>query len=267
MDIVNLYEYDNYLTEQKYMYGNIYEYDIRQANINMLYSYGKISYETYRMLSESEKEYRERTVGKMEAYYTDFYSTIHNGIIESKRKFIEQNSINNENIIRISNDAMFISAPYPVKYTEFNLNSSINHNIKFICKNHYNFYVKIFDVVLFMNFSDGDNVKVDIKGLGKKTYLHESIVSFLVEIFFINSRASKDIVIRKYMEFYNAYINLELDISYYREFNEKSLFRLNTKNDSRIFKLHPIISDGLDKKNIDIRYNFNVLREVYSMII
>lgn len=267
---MNLYELNNYLIEDKYISDNIYEYDIKQANINMLYSYGKISYETYMMLSNSTKEYREITVGKMIAYYDELYSTINDGIKESKKRFMISNNLKNENIVRISNDAVYVISPYPLKNTEFQLNPNINHKIKFACKNHFNCFVHLFDVLLFMDFIDDENINVDIKGLGKLSYLHEPFISFLSEIFFYKQRANKNIVIQKYMEFYNAYINFDLDISYYRELNSASLFRFKSNNNTegRILNIFPnIYEKSLKKEDLDIGYNFNVLREVYSIII
>lgn len=261
-------EQNNYLTPCKLISGrNIYEYDIRQANINMLYSYGKISRELYNQLQNSPKEYREVTIGKMISIYDDFYSTISKGIIKSKKLLVEGNRIREENIVRIANDAVYVMSPYPLSRTKFHLTDKIE--IEFVCKNHFTSFLQLFNVSIFMETLDDENLRIDTKGLGKYADFHEKFLSFLSEILFYEERSMHDITLKSYREFYQAYINLELDVCYYREFNSNSIFHLKTRSGStsRVLALQPLLVDDIKVDQLDIGFNYNVLRELYSILV
>src|SRR5574344_900142 len=85
-------EKNTYIFDQQIISGSdIWEYDIKQANINMLYSYDVISYEEYSQLANSPKYVREIYIGKREQYekaknknnYSITEETIKKGIIEA----------------------------------------------------------------------------------------------------------------------------------------------------------------------------------------
>lgn len=271
--IEELYERFNYLTDRKMIYGvTIYEYDIRQANINVLYSYNKISYEEYRRLSESDKNYREITIGKMLAYQSDIYTTIDYGIKEAKKQLILTNHISNENIVRIVNDAVYIISPYPLKYTKFQLNPQKDHEVEFVCKNCFHSFLQLRDISIFVSVMDDDTINVDVKGLGKYTNLHESFLEFLVDIMLYKERMDTRSTAQAFIKFYENYIKLKLDISYYREFNPGSSYRLKRyRSTTRISPTSITSLNGLDpetfKSSLDIGYNLSLLRELYSIIL
>lgn len=264
-----IYESNTYLTPHRLLMGvNIYEYDIRQANINVLYSYDSISYEEYRRLSESSKMYREIAIGKMEAYRDDVYSTIQKGIIEAKRQLITTNNVSSDNIVRIANDAIYIISSYPLKYTKFQLNPQKAHEVEFVCKNCFQDYLHLRDVCVFLYKMENEDIDVDVKGLGKYINLHEPFLEFLVDTIMYKKMTYDSGVWNHFIDFYKDYINRRLDISYYREFNAGSSFRLRrVEGKERVVPFNIMSPEGLSVNDIDIGYNLSLLRELYSIIL
>ena len=124
-----LYKYINYASKRNICISKkIYEYDIKQANISVLYAQGKLSDYIYKRLSHSDKYSREIYIGKMIAESKDktIDHSIKMGIQEAKREFIYWNEISEDSIVRIANDALYIIMDYPAKHTDVMVNQSLN---------------------------------------------------------------------------------------------------------------------------------------------
>ena len=89
------------------------------------------------------------------------------------------------------------------------------------------------------------------------------MLSFLCEIFESLSTEPLEITSNKILDFYKAYISKALPIGYYREFNADSKF---------LFRVTPVQNfkfDNISDKEfpyIDISFNLNVIRDLYSII-
>ena len=238
-----------YITPLPYISGCIREYDIKSANINMLLKYGKISMETYTYLSNLPKINREIEVGHMMKRDIAFYNTVSNGIKEAKKLLIESNNIPLSSIIRIANDAMYINSSNPLSYTKFD-------NIEFVVKHQYNCMLNLNNVIIFISLLD-DGYNVDVIGMNNNNVpLHESFLSFICNLVYRIERVSYKDALDYYMDFYKSYVNKELDISYYREFNANSMYTTIGR-----LKYGMLFVNSLD--NIDTGYNLYLLRLIY----
>lgn len=271
-------EKNTYIFDQQIISGSdIWEYDIRQANINMLYSYGVISYNEYTQLANSPKYVREIYIGKREQFEklkskkSITEETIKKGITEAKDQLLMSNKIQPKNIIRIANDAIYVESPNPLQYTIFDLNNN-NKFIEFACKNHFSTVIKFSNkVVVFFGIRPDDNFNVDVKGINDEVLeyqVNSVFLSLICEILFYKERTDKDTTLRVFNDYYHKYINRELPIDYYREFNSSSAFRLLNQNTQLMFHPAPtLLPDSFDKNKIDISYNMNILRELYGAIL
>ena len=105
---------------------------------------------------------------------------------------------------------------------------------------------------------------IDVKGLGKKAYLHEPFMTDFIA-YILNSIETGDVedTISSFQEFFKDYTEGNLDIGYYREYNSESMYPImNTR-----YKVMYADNDRDTKtKVINGRYNIDILREIFSML-
>ena len=134
----NLYNKINYVTDRDVILGgNIIEYDISKANINILRAFDQLDQDTYDKLlyaDQFDKMVREVYIGMQIKRETEAmglktnsmsrsktYNTIKDGIIEAKKRLFETNRLQDDEIIRIANDAVYVNRLNPLQYTSFNV--------------------------------------------------------------------------------------------------------------------------------------------------
>ena len=257
-----IYKLLNYISPVKLLSSVIItEYDISKANINALYESGLIDNVKYNYLSSLPKYDRERIVGKMIEYDTKdiVYKTIYNRIISAKKNLFIKNNLNESEIIRIANDAVYVMRGTNLHYTEFGM-------MKFIPKNRYTSFLSLGNLYIFFNSSNEDLI-VDIIGLGKvEKELHcDYMISFIANILALIESSTIDMVINFYNDFYSSYINMSLPINFYRELNADSMYTIRQTKTNGAYKISNIDQKDIDK--IDPSYNMNILRDLYSTIV
>ena len=83
-------------------------YDIRAANISVLFDKGLLSPEVYSNLRTTAKIEREIYIGKLQGANPYISETLKEGIIEAKQKFFTANGLTDNDILEIDNDAVYI---------------------------------------------------------------------------------------------------------------------------------------------------------------
>lgn len=254
-----LWSHINYLIDAKFINCvNITEYDIRKANISILYQKGIITEEQYNYLFCLPKQNREAAVGLMILDNPNIDSIIKKGITEAKKWLFDMNNINDPEVLRISNDSIFLMRGIPLKYT------SMGH-VEFIPKAKYDTFARIANLTIFFA-STMDELDLEVKGLGKDQIpLHENyMLNFIANLFCLINTQPISTVIDYYMSFYNQYINRQLDIGFYRELNSDSCYTIPFNTGSNFTRIG--FSYATDPKQIDISYNAGILRELYGII-
>ena len=241
---------NNYIIGSRFVSGNIVEYDIKQANINMLYKYNVIDIDRYIYLSNLPKINREIIVGNMIKSNKDLYKIIQNGIKEAKLALFDNNSINEYEVIRIASDAVYVNRMVNLKVTKFD-------NVEFVIKSVSDCFLKLNNLLFFISFKD--NINVDIKGLGDDYSIHEPLISIIVNIINELQYAGVKQAMKTLESFIGDYLNRRLDVSYYRELSPGGNYRV-IGGEFFISNL-PYLS-----KEIDIGYNLYILRELASIL-
>lgn len=252
-----LYKLVNYISGLRFLFSTyIREYDISKANINVLYSAGVIDKNLYERLLVAPREERQITIGLMEQRDRKITKIKAAGICKAKQDLFEANDIQDQDILSIKNDAVFILNKN-LKYTEFG-------NIKFVLKNTYTEFVLLNGIEVYYGY---DKVKgtenIDTKGLGKNKYLHDEFMTdFIVYVLSELSVGNVEDAIKSFSDFFNDYINGDLDIGYYREYNPASMYSILNSS----YKIS-LADNNIDKlKVININYNMNILRELFGYI-
>ncbi|MBR6289217.1 MAG: hypothetical protein IKR19_07780 [Acholeplasmatales bacterium] len=254
-DILNS---QTYLSPLRYISGRIVEYDMRSANISVLLQKGIIDIDLYNKLSRLNKQSREVEIGLMIKSDPTIYTELSKGIKEYKHKFCEANNIDSLQIVRVANDAMYINTSIDLPYTFF------DQYIEFRIKSISNVMININKTLSFISFIN-DQVSVDIKGISADKYnLHANyMISIIATVSFYIERGNIEDALNYISNIIEDYINLKLDINYYREFNSDSLYVINVRGERMGVTS---LSDEY-KSILNIDYNLVVLRELWSIVL
>ena len=251
----------NYLSPIRYYSGNITEYDIKSANINCLIDAGMISIEEYKKLYKLPKQQREIEVGLMIKENPNIYTTISKKISEAKVYLFENNPIEDEQVLRIANDAVYIASDIQMKNLQY------GDYIRFIPKSVSNIYLNLMSIIILIKYLDNGNIDIDVKGISN-TELHNDFLSEIVSVILILEKSGIKDAINYLSVFIEKYLHYELPVTFYREFNSFSKYRINS-NSNYIYNTfdYGIDATEKDKYNLDINYNYSILRELFSVLI
>lgn len=257
----------NYLAPSRLISGRIVEYDIKAANISCLKQTGYISEEDYNYLSSLPKKEREIEIGLRIKQDPKVYTNIQKGIKWAKEQLIVSNNIQEDQIVRVANDAIYINtlADLPIlKFGEY---------IQFVPKSISTIYINLNKTIVLLNFHQNGNISVDVKGISDNYIpLHENyIINAIVTCIVYIERSSVQEAIYYLSELCQQYVSYQLPIGYYREFNSFSCYRIkNIFGQYNPFNGDTFGADNLneaDKYSLDINYNYSVLRELWSILL
>ena len=254
----NLLRSPNYSMKVDYIISSyIREYDISKANINILYKYGVLSKEKYEYYLTADRMTRQIDIGLMQKD-PKVTKVLQNGIMEAKRNFFEANNIEESDVLTIHNDAIFIINKIPT-ITKFD-------NIEFINKNTYTSYYKLGPLEIYYFYDPINNIEnIDIKGINDdRLKIHEDYFLEFLKVVFSSAQTENikdtlDIIIT----FYKQYINRELEIGYYRNFDSESAYYI--KSDiSRYSVFRAYTLEEHNKYDIDINCNLQLIIQLYK---
>lgn len=234
----------------------IREYDISKANINILYHEKQISDQQYQFLYSCPKFQREIIVGKMRKKNQNLTAILKNGIKNARIQLCIANHLTDENILSVKNDAVFV-IDRDLKYTQFD-------NIRFAHKNTYTSYYKIYNMEFYY---DGINDVLDVKGMGDSLELyHGPYFTDLLKFLFSEAEKTRPTrFMNTLTECIQSYIHLEYPVEYYREFNNRSMYKskINISGESYYMASMPHDTNPIC---LDISYNFGILMTLYGYI-
>ena len=263
----NLWQYRTYLLDVPYIIAhNIYEYDIRKANINVLYALGEIDKDYYDKLNSMSRMNRQVEIGYMLKYDTLLYNVLSQGITKYRKLLFESNNLSVSDILSIKNDAIFV-IDKKLKCTKFD-------NVEFVLKNEYTTYIKLISKNVFSNetlevyFKSNavtGNIDMDIKGISETNLeYHINYMCTLIAdiLYYIESGNLEDAIVWL-SDFYNKYIRKELHPEFFRNFNSASDYTVIAN--SRAYSLKHFTSREMFN-SIDISCNLSIIRELYGYL-
>lgn len=260
---VEFFKQMNYLDESRLFIfdKDIYEYDIKQANIHALHAIGKLTLTEFRYYASLPKLTREVAIGNMIKSNHGLYHDIQYMIGEAKYEFAAMNGLQESDILRIANDSLYIVSPYKELQTTVVKNGV---PLRFVCKNHFRNYMRLSKKILFFCNTNGEYWDIDIKGISSdKIEKHQEFLSRLCGIVDAKLNGGTEIAIYKFNELYSDYVNRRLPISCYRELNSDSMYRVTGSQSYLLSEIDPY---SRNLPELDINYNLNILRTVYSYI-
>lgn len=126
----------------------------------------------------------------------------------------------------------------------------------------YDNFIRVGEIIL-MTRQDMFGMKQAIVGLDPHNIeLHKDyLIAFIFKVMNIASKNNIQLTVETIRSFYRDYVNGELNIAYYREFNLQSKFKVSSFN-----YIYYIDLDPADVKSLDISYNEKVIRYIGSLI-
>lgn len=241
---------------------NLYEYDIKQANISILLDEGIINKSKFEYYANLPKLDREISIGLLQRDNPDLIVTLKNGFTKARKALVISNSISEYEIINIRKDAIFTTRR--LKHIDFG-------NIHFKEKNVYSSYYKIMNLTFLFGYRSMKNSNIrkepymDIKGINKESLKYHK--GYLLDVFkdiIIGAEKDSDLfnIVNFIRYFLIEYVNLNVDIHYYREFNSESKFKLKDSE----FALSSITDANISPIVFDIEYNRRILERFYQIL-
>lgn len=257
--MAELWKSSNYIVDDIYTTGRIVEYDLRAANINVLRLLDLIDDEYYNYTTSLPKKDREVEIGLLIKSKSiedkDFYKKLANGITEARHVLMDYNNIDDSEIVRIANDAVYVNRMQDLKYTKF------NDYLEFRQKSISNSMLRLdTSLLIFISYIDS-NIDIDVKGISsdKIIYHQNYMLNFIGNLMYYIERVNLKDAINIYKNFYIQYVSRQLPIEFYRELNATSCYNVNNMYLSEI-------SNG-SLGILDINYNLLILRRLWKIIL
>lgn len=235
-------------------------YDISKANISVLRQLGIISEEMYNHLFCADKMEREVTIGRLIGDNPLIGTSLANGILDMRRKFLEMNELSESDILEADNDSLAV-INHLVRYQQ------VGDFVTFRLAEVYTSFYRVRNIKYFYLADMINNTEfLRLKGMDKSKHLHEDyMVDFLKELFYQAQFNGPKSAIELISDFHNQYVSRSIHYGYYRELNARSLFRIKQSISNYGSYYVEMIADPRVESMIDISYNENILREFIKL--
>lgn len=257
MSISNLWNKTLYTIPAKFVLGNIFEYDITKANISILLAMGSITEEQYIQYANMSGLERKIKIGLLLKANPELIQVLEDGFKEARRLLVVNNNIQDEEIISIKKDALFVTRY--ISNTQFG-------PVHFVQKNLYSMMCRIDRVEFYYGFDDITHESIiDIKGIRDDILLlhHDGWIPFLCQVFYSLTHEQYGYAVEIIIDTLRSYDTMELPIEFYREFNFRSAFKTKPTLNSEFYIDR---ASENDKPFLDISYNRDFARKLYMLV-
>ena len=251
MEVSTLYLKDTYLNKNIEVLCNrvIIEYDLKSANTNLCREYHLLPIEMIEKIESKDKKARVVEIGLLQRKDKKFKDSLKNAFVDIRRRFFEENHIEDADVLSVKKDAIFCLKE--MQHTKFGA-------CEFVKKNTYSSYLYVDHLELYYNRGGfGSKKRVDVKGLSDVVVaLHEDfMMDFFRKLFYNMEESTEEGRNRFLSKFITDYKLKKLEVGYYREFNQESLFILNDAEET--YEDAYFIPDKDPVNLINIDYNFS----------
>lgn len=262
--ISDLYLRDTYLNKNIDILSNqiIIEYDLKSANTSLCREYKLLPTEKIDKIANMKREDRVKTIGKLMRKDSEFKEGLKSAFVDIRRRFFGANKIQDGDILAIRKDAIFCLRE--VEQDTFGY-------CKFSSKNRYSSFLRLDRLELYYNSKGkfyGDKAIVDVKGINDDILMKhdEFMLEFFRTLFKHIETSPKATQIHYVRRFVDKYKRRELEVGYYREFNQDSIIRLNNRTETYDDEVFIPFEDKQPELNIDYNF-FNILLPIVKILL
>lgn len=219
-----LYNKDQYMNPNyKFIINSmITEYDIKSANISILFSKNLITKDQYDYYSSLDKKERTVQVGWLLRDNKEINIGLEEGFRYYRELLFNTNNINQDMILNIRKDGVYLINKY-LDHTRYDY---VYWNLSNIFTSYY-YINKSLQFFFKYNQIDPSNTEIVIKGLKQDSLIphKDFFLNLLIEIF-TNAQTMYIVdLVTWFSNVYNRFLNNDYPYQYYREFNPLSKFR------------------------------------------
>lgn len=241
---------------------NVYvrEYDIRKAGQTALLIGGCIDYNKYKYLCSLSRMDRQVQTGLLIKDNPEFEGVRKSIIAKAREDFMRCNDLSEADILSVKNDAVYVIKKVPKKLKFF------DDQLEFVCKNTYTSYYRYYrtEMYYFNDIVSGDEY-LDVKNISDQNlnYHSDYFMDFLMYVFNLAQSNSISEAISTLQNMMTRYINLDLSLEYYREFNARSEYKLNMSEFTDYYA--KMLPEDIDLHVLDINQNLDIMRYLYKI--
>lgn len=237
----------------------IFEYDMESAGYSLTISEKLITDEKILFdLKRASKKQKQIILGLYARQNKEFVSALNDAFRKYITAFITLNNIKESNLLFIKKDSVtFFSSPTITK-TKFK-------KARFTKREEFTSFLVIDKLEFYYN---GKTNKRLLKGIKLDDY-SGTLVEEIFKLMKLAEFGSKSSIEQRLKEIRSAYINKELQDSYYRELSTMNGYRLTSDlNNNRVYSTYPLeLGDGFFD-DININYNYiNILLPLFELFI
>lgn len=263
-DVSRLYERDTYLNKNIDLLTNqaIIEYDLKSANVSLCREYNLLSKDKIDSIADMPKSDRVKTIGKLMRRDKEFTEKLKASFVDIRRRFFIENEIMDGDILAIRKDAIFCLR---------RVHADTFGHCYFDSKNTYTSFLRLDRLEFYYNPIGkhyGDKPRVDVKGINDENLMkHDAfMLEFFRSLFKHLETSNRATQIRFLKRFIDNYKNRRLEVGYYREFNQESVFHIIDKEET--YDDEVFIPYVEKQKELVIDYNFfNILLPIVKIML
>lgn len=255
--MTNLWKRDHYDAYCDYVFGRkIIEYDLDKANISVLRDAGRISADQFYELLAADRMIRQYTIGCMIRDDPSINEVLHNGFMNARKILCETLELNDNNILHVVKDAMFVVLPSYMAAPE---RIDVGEFTRFSKRNTYQSYYKISrGLHMYTTYLARGRTIVNIRGMSSAAYeLHEPyFLSILADL--ATTEIASDVraayeKTRNLAEVFHTY-----DYHFFRRFDSQSLYDFKQMSIFSNYQAEYVDEGSIDM--VDPSYNLNLIR-------
>lgn len=230
----------------------IYEYDMRDGGLSLTREFKLLPQkEIDRLLSygnarvEGGKKKHSVEEGKLQRNNDKYKNELKEAFKNARKLFFEANNLEDTDILSVKKDAIFV--------TKMCRTQKFGKYIDFRPKNCFTSYVRLGKKLEIYYCPE----KIVVKGISDDILkYHDKYILKFLKLYFHKMETCSNVEVIQFMKrFIDKYKRKELELGYYRNFNQKSDFSVIGDNDNEYMEYWEE-----DKDDLDISYNyFNVL--------
>ena len=247
-----LWQKDLFINENiPYIFNReITEYDMSDAGFSLIQEFKLLPEKEIKELQKLGKQQRKVKIGLIQRENDKLKENLKISFQEARKIFINENKLDNNDIISIKKDAIITIKPCYI--------NKLGDYINFRPKHEYSSFI-LLDKRLELYYSP---YVFEVKGIGDDMikYHEDYMIKFLKTFFRYMENNTSGNTLEFLRRFIDKYKRRELEIGYYRKFNQESDF--NIVGDDTTYMQYW----EEDKNNVDITYNFyNVLLKLIKI--
>ena len=211
--------------------------------------------------NQGQPEQERLQQGKLQGRNPYISEKLKEGIIEAKQKFFSMNGLDDNEILEIDNDAVYIIGNRPI------VSQYVSEHVYFKKAEQYTSFYRVRNIEYFYYANIISGVEyLNPKGLGSKAIaLHEPfMLDFLKELFYRAQFEGLQSALQVLASFYQSYCSRVLQLGYYRNLNPDSKYSIANFDQYATYAIDN--DDPRLRKIIDISYNEKILRD-FNMLI